>query len=511
MTDWTAGYRADIDYTYGYYAELNPLRAKLAFLNAGLAFPEIENACELGFGQGISVNMHAAGSSTKWYGTDFNPSQAAFARELAAHSQSGAELSDEAFDEFARRDDLPEFDFIGLHGIWSWINDDNRRVIVDFIRRKLRVGGVLYVSYNTLPGWAAFAPMRHLLTEHASLLGSEGKGIVSRVDGAIEFADRLLNTNPVYSRANPTVNDRLKNMKEQNRHYLAHEYFNSDWQPMHFSSMRDWLVDAKVQYACSANFMDTVDSINLTQEQQQLLNGISDPLFKQSVRDFIVNQQFRKDYWVRGIRRLNPVEQREQMRDINIVLTTHADDIPRKVKGVLGEADLTAAVYEPTIDALSDSSLISIGEAEHKVEKRNVSLQQLVQAVSVLSSQSHVAIAQSDGTSNRIRQQCQRQNQFLMARSRGSGDIAYLTSPLTGGGINVNRFQQLFLLAAEQDHQQPEAAALFAWGIIEQLGQTLIKDGKSLSGKDSNIAELIRMAKEFQTKKAPILKALDIL
>ena len=31
MSDWTAGYVADIGYTYGYYTELNPLRVKLAF------------------------------------------------------------------------------------------------------------------------------------------------------------------------------------------------------------------------------------------------------------------------------------------------------------------------------------------------------------------------------------------------------------------------------------------------------------------------------------------------
>jgi|GEM_PF-6017078 hypothetical protein len=36
MTDWTAGYVADIGYTFGYYTELNPLRLQLAFLNAGL-------------------------------------------------------------------------------------------------------------------------------------------------------------------------------------------------------------------------------------------------------------------------------------------------------------------------------------------------------------------------------------------------------------------------------------------------------------------------------------------
>lgn len=62
MTDWTAGYVADIGYTFGYYTELNPLRTRLAFLNAGLVPPATGSHCELGFGQGMSVNIHAAGS-----------------------------------------------------------------------------------------------------------------------------------------------------------------------------------------------------------------------------------------------------------------------------------------------------------------------------------------------------------------------------------------------------------------------------------------------------------------
>jgi len=53
MSDWTAGYVTDIGYTFGYYNELNPLRVRLAFLNAGLSIPEVGTACELGFGQGM--------------------------------------------------------------------------------------------------------------------------------------------------------------------------------------------------------------------------------------------------------------------------------------------------------------------------------------------------------------------------------------------------------------------------------------------------------------------------
>lgn len=107
--------------------------------------------------------------------TDFNPSQAGFAQELAAASGAGAQLFDQAFAEFCNRPDLPDFDFIGLHGLWSWISDENRAVIVDFIRRKLKVGGVLYISYNAQPGWAAMVPMRDLLAEYSEVMGAPGR------------------------------------------------------------------------------------------------------------------------------------------------------------------------------------------------------------------------------------------------------------------------------------------------------------------------------------------------
>ncbi len=146
MADWTAGYVTDVAYTFGYYPELNPLRSKLALLNRRLHCPDFETGCELGFGQGISVNIHAAASSAAWCGTDFNPAHAAFAQELSVAARLGARLFDDSFEQFAARDDLPEFDYIGLHGVWSWISDANRSVLVDFFRRKLRVGGVLYIS-----------------------------------------------------------------------------------------------------------------------------------------------------------------------------------------------------------------------------------------------------------------------------------------------------------------------------------------------------------------------------
>lgn len=117
---WNEGYVTDLLYTYGYYTELNPLTARLLLLINGIACKsEFDTACELGFGQGMSVNIHAASSSTSWYGTDFNPAQVDFAKSLAKKSELKVNFYDDSFEQFVNNPDIPNFDFIGLHGIWS--------------------------------------------------------------------------------------------------------------------------------------------------------------------------------------------------------------------------------------------------------------------------------------------------------------------------------------------------------------------------------------------------------
>jgi len=509
MTDWTSGYVADIGYTYGYYQELNPLRASLAFLNAGLVAPEFGTACELGFGQGLSANMHAAASVCSWHGTDFNPAQAGFAQELACVSGSNAQLFDEAFAEFAQRD-MPKFDYIGLHGIWSWISDENRAVIVDFIRKKLKVGGVLYISYNTLPGWGTFAPMRHLMTEHAEIVGADGVGIVSRIEGALDFTEKLLATNPLFARANPLVNEKIKQIKSQNRHYLAHEYFNRDWHPMHFGTMAKWLESAKLTYACSAHYLDYVEAVNLTAEQQAFLKDIHDPMFKQTVRDFMVNQQFRKDYWVKGARRLTTLEQAQGLRDQRFVMTAHRHDVSLKVTGALGEATLTEEIYSPVLDLMADHKIRTLAQIEQAVKEAGITFAQLIQAVLVLCGNGTFSAVQDDAAITKAKKHTDKLNTHLMLKARSNNDITFLASPVTGGGVMVGRFQQLFLLALQQGKKKPEDWAAFVSQILAAQGQKIVKEGQPLETAEEQLTELTSQANEFAIKVLPIFKSLQI-
>ncbi len=510
MTDWTAGYVADIGYTFGYYTELNPLRVKLAFLSAGLASPEMGTACELGFGQGMSANLHATASLTRWYGTDFNPSQAGFAQEIASVSGANARLYDDSFADFALRSDLPEFDYIGIHGIWSWISDENRAVIVDFIRRKLKVGGVLYISYNTQPGWAAMVPMRDLLTEHNEVMGTTGHGIVSGIDGALNFAEKLLATNPVYARVNPSVAERIKGIKEMNRNYLAHEYFNRDWLPMSFASMAKWLAPAKLNYACSANYLDLLDAVNLTADQQTLLAEIPDQMFRQTVRDFMVNQQFRKDYWVKGARKLSILELSETLRRQRVMLVLPRAEVSLSVKGTL-QATLNEQVYGAILEVLADNQPKSLGQIEQAVKDKGVTFAHITQSMLILIGKGCLAAVQQEELIACAKKQTDKLNTFLIDKSRGSNDTSYLASPVTGGGMSVTRFQQLFLLARSQGKDQPGEWAQFVWQILVAQSQKILKDGKTLETAEENLAELNEQAQSFHDKLLPIMQVLKIV
>ncbi|MYM30250.1 methyltransferase [Duganella sp. CY15W] len=511
MSEWSAGYVADIGYTYGYYTELNPLRIRMAFLNAGLVFPEVGHACELGFGQGLSVNLHAAASLAEWHGTDFNPSQAGFAQEMATASGAKIQLRDQAFAEFCARDDLPEFDSIGLHGIWSWISDENRHIIVDFIRRKLKVGGVLYISYNTQPGWASMVPVRDLLTEYNEVMGAPGKGIAARIGDSLDFASKLFATNPSYSRINPQVVERINKMKEQNRSYVAHEYFNRDWLPMSFADMARWMEPAKLNYACSTHYLDHIENINMNEAQRALINEITDPMFKETVRDFMVNQQFRRDYWVRGSRKLAPLEQADQIREQRVMLAVPRADVALTVMAGLGEASLQEAVYCPILDVLADYKPRTIAKLEQMLVGQDIKFAQLVQAVFVLLGANTLQAVQEDAVINKARIQTDKLNSYICRVARSRNEINYLASPVTGGAVTVTRIGQLFLLARALGRKTPAEWAKYAADVFTQQGQRILKEGKMVETAEDELAELTAQAEKFAEKMLPVLKGVGII
>ena len=274
--------------------------------------------------------------------------------------------------------------------------------------------------------------------------------------------------------------------------------------------MARWLQPAKLNWACSANYLDAIDAVSLSAEQQKLLASIPDPMFRQTTRDFCVNQQFRKDYWVKGARTLNKLEQVEALSAQRFVLVQPMADVSLKMTGNVGEITLQEAVYKPILDLLAEHKPKSLGQIEQALKEAGISLAQIQQAVMVLSATGAIQAVQDDAVIVKAKKTCERINNHLMLKARASNELGYLASPVTGGGVSVPRFQQLFLLAKQKGHNQPADWVQFVWAILSAQGQRLVKEGKALESTDDNLAELTVQAQTFADKQLPILKALQI-
>jgi len=282
MSKWTSGYVTDIDYTAGFYPDMTPAHLSFALLAQDCHAPNIDaefHYCELGCGQGMTTNLMAAAyPNGQFWANDFNPSHIAAARRFAADAGSGnAHFFDSSFAEFCKAD-LPQFDFICLHGVWTWISEKNRRAILRLIRSRLKVGGVVYVSYNALPGWALLQPLQRLLADHAA---TSTDPIETRIQRAVAFADQVRSAGARYFEANQTVLTRLESIKASSPNYLAHEYLVNDFAPAYHADVVRELSEAKLSFVASADIRHHVDALNFDPPQLELLDGIAEPVMRE--------------------------------------------------------------------------------------------------------------------------------------------------------------------------------------------------------------------------------------
>jgi hypothetical protein len=513
--DWTSGYRADIDYTYGYYAELTPGLMDFALLMSGHEPPRrgAVRYLELGYGQGVTVNINAAANDGVFWGADLNPVHAAHAQSLARISGVDAHFLDDSFADLLARGDLPTFDLIAAHGVWSWVSDENRRAIVEIMRRGLAVGGSAYVSYNTLPGWAMGMPLRHMMTLHAETVGSDAQGVVGRIEAAIAFGGKLADAGGGYFAANPAAKARLEAIAGQNRNYLAHEYFNRDWTPMYFSDANKMLSDAKLSYAGAAAVMDQIDAVNLTAPQSELLNSLPLGDMRETVRDYLTNRQFRRDLFTRGARRLSALERQERLDEVRITLIVGEADVPFEVETALGNIGLREDIYAPIIEALVQdaSAPKTIGELARSPKLASLRRSALHEGLAVLIGTGRAHPARTDAEIAVTAPRTARLNAHFMSRARTAGDITYLASPVIGGGVAVGRFEQVFLGARASGAKTPDEWAASAWATLVSQDQKIIKDGEVLATPEANLAELKAQASALAGDRLALLKRLRVV
>lgn len=337
------------------------------------------------------------------------------------------------------------------------------------------------------------APIRDLLAEHSRVLGAPGQGLLSRVDHALSFVNRMMETKPRYLQANPTAATRLQQIGELDRNYLAHEYFNDYWQPVSFSAIRPVLSAAKLEFAGSATYPDHVPALKLTPEQLEFLAQIPDATFRENTCDFLVNRQFRQDYWIRGARRLSAHEQGSALRAVRLMLVAPREQITMKVLGMLGEADMDASIHGPLLDLLGDYQPHSLGELQQRLPAHIGELRALLQMVLVLAHKSCVSPVQDDTA-------------IALART----DLAVLASPVTGGRHRCVAFATA--VPAGPPGRPSDAGRLGQLHLqaFRAPQQTMVRNGTVLTTDEDNLAEITLHAESFRDNGLPILQALGV-
>jgi predicted O-methyltransferase YrrM len=447
MSDWTRGYVADVDYISEFHRELSPTHLSFALLTQGLRAPTANRRfryCELGCGAGFSANVVAASHpDAEFWATDFNPNFAASGRRLAENAGlDNIHFFDKSFAEFAQLD-LPQFDVITLHGIYSWVMAEHRQEIVAFIRDRLNNGGIVYVSYNCLPGLAQVQPLRRLMTEAAER--AEGT-LDRRIDAALSFAQRLAEHGAGFFAEHAAAKAHLASMPPMSRRYLAHEYFNFIWTPLYHVDVARQMHAAKLSFAASADMAQQLDRLCLSPEQSAVMAEAPDLAFREMLRDYILNQRFRRDVFARGIERLRPAEARETLKATRLALSVPRGRVTVGAEFPQGLFPFDSGAPRSFLDALGEGPK-SLGDLMSAAELSDSAFAPALEMAMALVSSRQVQPARSRADAEAAAPSAHRLNAAILNRSRFDDHMPVLASPLTGGGIDIDRWHRLMLLA----------------------------------------------------------------
>lgn len=500
---WTEGYVDGISYIRSFYRELSPTLLRFALLLAGHRPPvDLEGPfhyAELGCGHGVtSAVLAAAHPCARFDAVDFNPDHIAGARRLANDAGlDNATFREDSFADLldqARADSSDGYDIIALHGIWSWVSERNREILVELLRRRLKPGGLVFLTYNALPGTYASLPLRRLLVEHTS---ANSGPLPQRIGDALGFATRLTAEGYGWFGQYDSLPSRIEGLKQKSANYIAHEYLNRDWTAFYHADVARTLAAAKLRFAGSAVPMEQVDALTLPDEALAPLAEARDPDWRETLRDMLINRSFRRDLYIKGSDPLSAPERRAMLGNTHFMLLVDSDDVPEVISTPTGRITLDSAFHQAVIKKLGEEpqSLDDLArlEADGDLSARFTSvLDMLVLLVSL----GLAAPCLTPEARTQRQTSTRRFNDAVLERCRYDDTLLTLASPILGSGVSIARIEGLFALAIRKGM----APASFA--------------AASLAGPDPSTEvqeDYQRMLGQFERRRRPLLTRLGVL
>jgi SAM-dependent methyltransferase len=486
MSEWGSGYVTDLEYGSGFYKEQAPGHLRLACQLLGVEPGPIESGftyCELGCGDGTtSLILAAANPEGRFVGVDFNPAHIMHARELArASGLTNIEFHDCGFDELAegRGPPMPAFDFITLHGVYSWVGPDVRASIVRFMGMTLKPGGIVYISYNAMPGWATCLPVQRLLYDVAEH-GRERSDLKMR--RAVAVLSRLQDADAQALKDNYFVKEILKSSSVDRNSYLVHEYLNASWHPQYHADVARDLAGAKLSFVGSADLLSNYLEFMLSPAQREIIEQSRSPQLRETLFDICVNRRFRQDVFIRGRRSMSQVRQAAVLKQLALTLTVPRSEFRYKLRVPAGEAEFSQAAFGPVVDALAERPR-TVGELLELVSSRTDRGMPAGEIIVTLLG-SKQAVPLRDGVGAADQTTADRLNRVLLDRIEAfdpNSEIGLAVAAL-GTGVKCNFSEALILRASLLGADDViEHAAAEAMQVITSRGEKVLDDGKAVA------------------------------
>lgn len=348
------GYVTDVAYVRDFIRELAPAWLDHVALVGGFAPPDRTKSfawCDLGCGQGMTAAILAATHPAGvFHGIDAIPEHIRFVRRFAADASIPNANFDALDFDSALGAAYPSFDYIVSHGVYSWVGGAARASLLRFIDRHLKPGGLVYVSYNAMPGRAADLPFQRLVrTVGMSLPGNSQ----ARVLAALNLTRSLIALKTPALVLSPLAVAIQENPERFPVDYLPHELMNADWDPVCVTEMRAAMSEIGLKPAGSATLVENHDSFVLGRAARELLAGVADPDAREMVRDYFLDQCFRRDVFIREGRRLNADERRNSLMRSAFFLAKPVESVEYKMKTAAGKLSFDNKAARHMVGALA--------------------------------------------------------------------------------------------------------------------------------------------------------------
>jgi SAM-dependent methyltransferase len=496
--DWSKGYRTDVEYTFGLYPFLNPDTLLLSCVLQGFlpSTPILSGGkedtrklvyCELGCGQGLTLNLLAARDpGGQYYGIDYNPNQVAYARAFAKTAGlENAHFREESFEDLDRLD-IPECDVIALHGIWTWISGPMRQHIVNFMRRKLKPGGICYISYNCTTGRNDM-PLRELLVVGERTSTKTG---TDRVADAVTFAKAVAESGAGYFNHHPVAKGRLDNLTVHKPQYVIHEYLNADWQPTFFSEVARSLAEAKLNYAAAVDMSWNRLDLVLPKEAIAFKNRLTNVEDVEFLKDLWNGTMFRKDIYIKGSKPLNQTEQEKLLAPLRFALTKPAKDTSLDFKAPIGSGQMSAAHFNAVLERLKQGP--ATGAELSAIAKANRT--NLVNVLQLLHVSNQIGLCINKDAVQRISQSLTKFDQAVWEEVERGGEIYLVTQHGLGTGATLNNIDYLIWRATQL---KVKDRALFTRDALRAVGRGILHEGKPILDDEPMLEFLKTKVKSF--------------